>query len=419
MRIFQLAIRSLKMSKQQTLFYLCSYILTTFFIFSFFSLAFNPATGIHLGAKDTTFTTSIAVLVIAVAMFCVFLANDFYISHKNKELSVMLMSGASVYRLSYFLFIQSFIIMCIAIPVGLILGYLSIPFVNMLFQNVFAKESSVYVLSQQTIIATFVILICEVVWCTILNVGYCYRNSVHSVLHEKTQIEGIHLLPKKLSSGKFYPILYLGPLAGILLTDDYGLYLMFSVVAIAGIPGLIKTTIPHLLTYFMHHGHCDDFIAFSFVKEDLKNISFLINLMTISSLLLMSIVFFHLDSPLISMVTLVSYAGVQILLSMTLMFKFGMSLTYRNYNYQKLNQLGFIKTLLKRIMKKELFTFFMFILGIPFLYQCSMLFKLLITKHIQLSLMILLLTLEIIPIMIVFILCYQLYQKNIHLSLYK
>ncbi|MEG0619449.1 MAG: FtsX-like permease family protein, partial [Bacilli bacterium] len=181
MGIIRLSLRSLKTDITRSFFYFCSFVLTTFFIFSFFNLTLNPATGIHLGKDDNTFVTTIAVLVIAVAMFCVFLANDFYVGHKNKELSVILMSGASVYRLGIFLFIQSFLIMGIAIPLGIGLGYFAIPFINILFQSTFLNTEHMFYFSSQTILVTSIILSCEVLWCTILNVGYCYRNSVFSV----------------------------------------------------------------------------------------------------------------------------------------------------------------------------------------------------------------------------------------------
>ena len=97
MGIIKLAFVSLKKDMSKSIFYFLTFLLTTIFIFSFFNLTFNPYSGIHLGKDDTTFVTPIAVfvlvIVIVIAMLCVFLANNFYVSNKGKEISIILMSG--------------------------------------------------------------------------------------------------------------------------------------------------------------------------------------------------------------------------------------------------------------------------------------------------------------------------------------
>ena len=133
MGLLKLSLVSLKKDKQKSIFYFMTFLLTTVFIFSFFNLVFNPQANINLGKNDTTFVTPIAVFVIVIAMVCVFLANNFYVSNKSKEISIILMSGASVYQVGIYLFIQVFIIMLFAIPFGWLLGYLLIPIINSIF----------------------------------------------------------------------------------------------------------------------------------------------------------------------------------------------------------------------------------------------------------------------------------------------
>lgn len=414
MGLIKLSLRSLKTDIIRSLFYFASFVLTTYFIFSFFNLTLNPITGIQLGKDDNTFVTMIAILVICVAMFCVFLANNFYVGHKNQELSVILMSGASVYRLGFFLLIQSFLIMIISIPLGLVFAYCSIPFINIIFQNIFSNNLEFY-FSWQAITITMVIVLFEVVWCTILNFGYCYRNSVFSVLQDKTRIETYGFSFKKMNE-KISILLYLLPLLGIIFNDDYGMYLSFSLFAVLGVPGLLKKIIPRILSYFMHRGSANDMIAFSFVKENLKSMTLLINLMCISSVLLMTLIFFHLDAPLVSMVALVSYTAVNVLLSITLFFKLGMLLISRKKSFVQLRHLGFIEKDLKKLITKEMITFYLIVLFIPLIYHITMLLRLIISGNIQITLAILLICLDIIPLCIAFILSYSLYRHHVILK---
>ena len=158
MGIIKLAFVSLKKDLSKSIFYFLTFLLTTIFIFSFFNLTFNPYSGIHLGKDDTTFVTPIAVFVIVIAMLCVFLANNFYVSNKGKEISIILMSGASIYQLGFYLFLQVFTIMLCAIPLGLVLGYLLIPTINSLFMMTFKYSGQLFYLSSQTFPSTFMIL---------------------------------------------------------------------------------------------------------------------------------------------------------------------------------------------------------------------------------------------------------------------
>ena len=169
MRILKMSLKSLKTDFLKSLFYFLAFTLTTIFIFSFFNIAFHPESGIHLGGTDTTLVTPVAVLVIVVAMMCVFLANDFYVSNKSLDISIMLMSGASVYKTGLYLFFQSLIIMAFAIPLGLLLSYLLLPVLNMVFQNLFSNQQATFLITKEAMITTAVILGFEVGWCTLLN----------------------------------------------------------------------------------------------------------------------------------------------------------------------------------------------------------------------------------------------------------
>ncbi|MEG0368311.1 MAG: hypothetical protein RR585_15825, partial [Coprobacillus sp.] len=132
-----------------------------------------------------------------------------------------------------------------------------------------------------------------------------------------------------------------------------------------------------------------------------------------SSLLLMTLIFFHLDAPLVSMVALVSYGGVHIMLCMTLFFKLGMAFMNRTYRFHQLRCLGFVEEDLKKIVKLEMFTFFGIVLWIPLIYQVTMLGKLLYTQSIQISLSFMIIGLEVLPLCIAFLLSYGIYRKSV------
>ena len=363
MGIIKLAFVSLKKDMSKSIFYFLTFLLTTIFIFSFFNLTFNPYSGIHLGKDDTTFVTPIAVFVIVIAMLCVFLANNFYVSNKGKEISIILMSGASIYQLGFYLFLQVFIIMLCAIPLGLILGYLLIPTINSLFMMTFKYSGQLFYLSSQTFPATFMILAFEVMWCSMLNLGYCVRSTINSMIHDKNKID-------------------LSGLKGPQITSKVFIVFYF---------------VPMFLFLFVFH-------------SDIQKIFGLLLISLLSSVLLTCMIVYTIKQPLVSMVALMSYVSVMILMSLTIVFKIGMELSKRKGNFENLCRLGFSLGQLKRIIKKEMICFYGVILLLPLSYQIIILCNLLLRAKITFYLFLTILIIQIVPLLISYLLSMKLYK---------
>lgn len=343
MGIIKLAFVSLKKDLSKSIFYFLTFLLTTIFIFSFFNLTFNPYSGIHLGKDDTTFVTPIAVFVIVIAMLCVFLANNFYVSNKGKEISIILMSGASIYQLGFYLFLQVFMIMLCAIPLGLVLGYLLIPSINSLFMMTFKYSGQLFYLSSQTFPATFMILAFEVMWCSMLNLGYCVRSTINSMIHDKNKIDLSGLKGPQITS-KVFIILYFVPMVLFLFVKDSTSYMFIALFGLIGISGLIKKVLPEYIRKRQRNNsleNSEDLISLGFFHSDIQKIFGLLLISLLSSVLLTCIIVYTIKQPLVSMVALMSYVSVMILMSLTIVFKIGMELSKRKGNFENLCRLGF------------------------------------------------------------------------------
>ena len=412
MGIIKLAFVSLKKDLSKSIFYFLTFLLTTIFIFSFFNLTFNPYSGIHLGKDDTTFVTPIAVFVIVIAMLCVFLANNFYVSNKGKEISIILMSGASIYQLGFYLFLQVFTIMLCAIPLGLILGYLLIPTINSLFMMTFKYNGQLFYLSSQTFPATFMILAFEVMWCSMLNLGYCVRSTINSMIHDKNKIDLSGLKGPQITS-KVFIILYFVPMVLFLFVKDSTSYMFIALFGLIGISGLIKKVLPEFIRKRQKNNsleNSEDLIALGFFHSDIQKIFGLLLISLLSSVLLTCIIVYTIKQPLVSMVALMSYVSVMILMSLTIVFKIGMELSKRKGNFENLCRLGFSLEQLKRIIKKEMICFYGVILLLPLSYQIIILCNLLLRAKITLYLFLIILIIQIVPLLISYLLSMKLYK---------
>lgn len=412
MGIIKLALISLKKDMSKSIFYFLTFFLTTIFIFSFFNLTFNPYAGINLGKDDTTLVTPIAVFVIVIAMLCVFLANNFYVSHKGKEISIILMSGASIYQLGFYLFIQVFIIMLTAIPLGILIGYLLIPIINSIFLITFNYHGRGFYLANQTLVATLSIVGFEVLWCSMLNLGYCVRSTITLMLHEENKIDLSGLKAPQFSK-KLFLVLYFLPAIIFWFIKDSTSYMFIALFGVVGVFGIVKQVLPEWLRKRQSNESLEnpiDLISLGFFHSDLQKVFSLVIISLMASIILTCLTVYTLNQPLVSMISLMSYLSVMILMSLTIVFKVGMELYKRKANYENLVRLGFSLEQLKLIIKKEMTYFYGLILLLPLFYQVIILINLLFRNQITSYLFIIILAIQIIPILISYLLSLRLYQ---------
>ena len=109
--------------------------------------------------------------------------------------------------------------MILAIPLGLLLGYLLIPFVNMIFASTFAYQGSMFYLSSQTLVATGAILLFEVFWCSLLNLGYCVRSTINSMMNQENQIDLSGIKGPAISHRLFIACYFMPPVIFLFLKD--------------------------------------------------------------------------------------------------------------------------------------------------------------------------------------------------------
>ncbi len=413
MGVVRLAFQSLKSDKLKSLFYFLSFVLTTIFIFLFFNLTLNPHTGINLGGRDETIVTPIAVFVIFIAMLCVFMANDFYVHAKSKDISIVLMSGASVYKVGAYLLLQSLAIMVVAIPVGLLLAYFLVPVVNHICYLAFDYQGNINYISQNSYLATAIILFCEIGWCTYLNMGYCYRTNVNTMITDSIKMENFGFEIKK-PSNIVYLLAFIIPIFVFPFLSSVEDYLLLSLVGVFGLYGVIKHIVPEVLSRLQKDRGIENrylLITFGNVKYDFQKIRMIVILVMMASIILMCSTLYTIMTPLVSMIVLLSYFSVMVLLSVTTIFKMGMELKNRQKAFTNLFYLGYRINELKKIINYEMIIFYGMIMIIPMVYQIIMVSRLYFLGLITPYLIIVMALIEIIPMLLCLIITTVMYYR--------
>lgn len=383
------AIYSLKNDFDRTLFYWIVFVLSSMFMFMFFHVSLSQIIGVTFINNKNDISTYLTVFVIIICMIAIFMANDFYIKKKSKELAVILVSGGSYLQLVQFIMIQTGIIMILSIPLGMILGYLSFPLLNLLLS--YLNHTPVFVnINKDAIIAIIFVISFEILWCTILNLGYAYRNSIRSLMHGegKIKIEKVSIQLKTPISRYFYAILYIGCVVLLYFNGrDINSIIVLGIGGIIGINGCIKRLIlPSLNQYIKNKclNNDEKVVYVGFFREDLKLMKTYILILISTSIILLAMLALSIYNPLETALCFISYTIMNCLLSLSLLFRYATEINGRKKHFLSLENIGYTKKQLKLIMIKEIISLYGFIIVASMLYIFNILVILYIYQFISL-----------------------------------
>ena len=175
------ALKSMRNDLSGSIFYWLTFVLSSMFILLYFHLSYSDTVGITFINSENNMKTFMSVIVIALCMIVIFFTNDFYVKKKAKELSVRLVCGSTYLSLVIFLLFQTLFLFVLAIPVGMLLGIVGIPFINYLLCDIM-KSDFYIVLNADAFVSTFVIIAVEIGWCSFVNLGFSYRCSIKHLM---------------------------------------------------------------------------------------------------------------------------------------------------------------------------------------------------------------------------------------------
>lgn len=406
---------SLKKDKSKSIFYWLAFTLTTFFIFAFFNLSMNEDSLINLGKDDPTLMTFLCTVVVGVSMFVVFFANDFFVKSKAKEISVYLVSGMTFFKLAVFLLSQNLIIMLCSIPLGLFLGVMSIPLQNQFLHSILMLDGEI-VISLKGMIATFIILFVEILWCTILNMGYTYRSEIRELASSKINIEKIALvnIPQWL-----YIIFYFLPVFFIVFHDgEVAESFFFSMIGCIGVYGMIAKIIPQFIKKRQHKhlNNIEDLLAYGFLYNDLSSVSLMVVLYIAVMQIIVSIMAMSYNDMIQLMMSILSFGIIMFMIPLAIILKILNNVTLRKKEYTYLSYIGVNDQTIQKLVKKEMSIFYLYISCLSLLYFLSIIIKnTCIHSYMTLRLSLLLIGIFVMIFIINYVLtiyCYQRIIKN-------
>lgn len=404
------ALRSIKDDFSRSLFYWLIFVLTSMFMFLFFHLSLSDMVGVTFINSHNDMATFITVLVIAICMIVIFFANDFYVKKKSKELAVRLVCGATYFQIASYLLVQTLLLFVLAIPVGIILALFLFPFVN---QGLSILTGVSYHLTIQggAVSSAILIMFVEIVWCTILNLGYAYRSSVKSLMSEDKIVLNYSFVPLSFSfqiSKNFKKwaslLLFVAPIVFFYFVgEDTSNMLFLAILGIFGVfLGIDYFVIPTLNDFVQDRfaGNHIKVAYLGFLRNDISMLKMNVILFITSAILLITIMISFLDNPIEVMLSIISFIVINILLSLSVMFKFSTEMIGRKKIFDSLERIGYMKKDQKSIICKEVIGLYCFIGGLSLFYILNIFIVLMIYHQFNQYLFVSMMVAFVIPLII-------------------
>lgn len=412
------ALKSMKNDLSGSVFYWLTFVLSSMFILLYFHLSYSDTVGVSFINSENNMKTFMSVIVIALCMIVIFFTNDFYVKKKAKELSVRLVCGSTYASLVIFLLFQTLFLFILAVPVGMLLAVMGMPFINYLLCDIMKSDFHI-VLNADAFVSTFVIIAVEIGWCTFVNLGFSYRCSIKNLMDgDKGYFNSSFRFPV-FFSGKTKKVLSLvGYLLPVVLfytvgKETTGIFIL-SLIGMIGMYNCFEGVFVPYLSDKVENNYIEDpvsVVSLGFLRHDCKILKSNVVLLVVSDIILIGILVSCLNNSVDIMMSMISFVVINVLLTFALMFKFSSELMYRRPIFESLRKIGYLDSQVKKIMTSEIVLLYVFTAVLCLLYIVNIFVVLMIHSLLDLRLIVGMVVAFVVPLFVCGIMNYTYYKK--------
>ncbi|MFV0396070.1 MAG: FtsX-like permease family protein [Coprobacillaceae bacterium] len=362
------------------------------------------------------FTDMIGFIIIIFSIIVIIFSNGFYLRRKTKEISIVSISGYGMTKTGKYLIVQNFLIMLLALPFGLGLGYICSPFVSNYIYHTLQITSQHSTFSISLLVQVVVTIFSIVMIVTLIDAGYVYRNRVVDLLRMKDNTAIVRKGKTKLPSIIFVIVYFLGVL--MLITSPYDTtgYLVFAGIGSISTVCLLHWYFPEKILQIKTIKTVSDkykMIALGSLENMIQSSKLLIFLMVISVTLLSTQMLTSYESESSGVVAFIAYIIVIIMLCVSLLYKYMMEAQGQKKQYQMLYVLGYTVKQLQVIVRKELFYYYGLLLLLPGIYMVSILGMSYFHGEASIGFALTIIGIYVLALIITALLCYISYDKQV------
>lgn len=410
-------ISSLMHDKVRTFFCWITFTLTSMFIFLFFTVAMSDAVGVTMYQAKSDIPTILMVASVALCSVEIVFANDFFIKNKSKDLAIRLVCGATYTQNAGYLLLQTIIILAFALPIGIVGGLALLPVVNQILVSVLHSDITIS-LNSQSILWAILVLGYVIFWTLLLNLSFSYRNSAAQLLNPNA-MKKVHSrtlnIGGKVGKGMMKVVhlaLFILPI--LMFYYQTSLVLPCTIFSLFGLIYVLNDFLFPLIDKWIHQSisNAESIVSLGFVRNDLNVLKFNILLFIVSCTLLVSLLT-STSNVIYQVLVIITYTAMNILLALSIMFKYANEMNDRPIKFKTLSHIGYLEEAKQRIVRKEVFLLYLFILICIMIYLVNIFMTLYLSGVLTLKYMLILFVGSLIPVIVCGFISWIYYKKAV------
>ena len=403
---------------QKSIFYAITLIFQVAMTFIFFTVPNNQFLAAQMpegiGVMATPFVAVVSFVIITFCCCMVLFASNFYISKKNKEFAVYTLAGWTAFKITEYVLIQIGILLAIAIPTGLTLGYGAAVLANSVMYRQAGIPASPFYVPMTAWVQTVAVLLLMLVMIVMVAGGYVYRNEIRDFLTQAKDMQP--RASSRLGGTLLYLALYL---LGVFLTglNEYDEPYYFQiVVGMLGAGGLVAGGIPYLIGQLKSRKLITcrySLIAASNLSYTLQKNALLAVSMIISVTSLIGMMIMERDNSRTFTIVVIGYAVIVILLVTSIVYNLCNDIQQRPKVFENLWRLGYTKKELRLIIRREITGFYGVLMVLPLIYMAAIGWRYVANGSMGLGMFISLIMAYLVPIALSAWVVFQAYLKMV------
>ncbi|MFV0393572.1 MAG: ABC transporter permease, partial [Coprobacillaceae bacterium] len=310
---------------------------------------------------------------------------------------------------------QILILLCIAIPVGLGLGFLIFPMVNQYMYKYLNVTASTTYIPMTAILQTVTTIIVMVVLIAVVVSGYLYRHDIQEYLGSSRPVSTSK--KKSLLPPVVYVFLYIVGIVMMFLDEHSATsYVVPTVLGMFGVTGLVEYAIPKIIMKLKQGKMLTKRYALIFasnVSYTIQRSATLVTLTVISVTGMVAILASQQQNPREYITAIVGYMVLIVLLVTTVVYSFCNDVQQRTRMFRNLWNIGYTKKELYILVRNEVLYFYLVLLLLPLIYVLFIGGRFVYFGDMEISLLLMTIVAYIIPMIISSLLTYRVYVKAV------
>lgn len=316
------------------------------------------------------FSSVLSFLIVCFCCFMIFFANNFFLTRKTTELAVMGMSGSGYINSTIYVLYQTFVLLLLATPLGILLGRIVVPYANQYMYTALGIDKDIHIIAKEAYLYSFLIVAIVLAMICVLTAGYLHRNDILVLLSQEKEMN-FNKGSRKTSSLLYIGIYIMGIVMMFMNPHQADAYIAPTLVGIIGAIGIIRYVLPDVIRKMKK----DVFLTKRHILISISNLSYsiqrsllLFGLMTVSVTGMMAILVACKDSPREFTTAVIGYIVVIVLLAVSIVYKLSMEAMTRKILFSNLWKIGYTRKELRKMIKQEIAMYYTILICIPLVY---------------------------------------------------